>query len=309
MPTPSFAAEVDRAWSGGTGAWTSTAGGHWLEHPLVRRRIHRKVGGGSGVERDIYGWFLDLLDRLGVVRPVASALTLGSGDGRLERGLAPKRFALRHLGLDLSAGAVAAATAAAAEAGLPQISYRVADLNAPELGESAFDVVLGVSSVHHVERLEELLAAVERALVPGGILFLNEYVGPKRFQWTRRQLECATHLLGLLPERYRRVSEEGGEIHRQPFAPTAEAVIAADPSESVRSDEILALVAERFEILERRDLGGTLLHLVLEGIARRFDPANPQDVSWLELLFAAEDALIASGELTSDFAVVVARRR
>lgn len=309
MSTPSYAAAVDQAWSGGTGAWTSTAGGHWLEHPLVRRRIHQKAGGRA--DRDIYGWFLDLLDELGVARPVASALTLGSGDGRLERGLAPKRFARRHLGLDLSAGAVASATAAAAAAGLDQISYRVADLNAPTGafgGEAAFDVVLGVSAVHHVERLEELFAAVERALVPGGILFLNEYVGPKRFQWSRRQLECATHLLGLLPERYRVVGE-GGEIHRQPFAPTAEAVIAADPSESVRSDEILPLVATRFDILERRDLGGTLLHLVLEGIARRFDPANPQDVRWLELLFEAEDALLASGELTSDFAVVVARKR
>ncbi|MEO7975210.1 MAG: class I SAM-dependent methyltransferase, partial [Thermoanaerobaculia bacterium] len=154
MSTPSYAAAVDHAWAGGTGAWTSTAGGHWLEHPLVRQRIHEKAGGRP--DRDIYGWFLAVLDELEVVRPVASALTLGSGDGRLERGLAPKGFARRHLGLDLSAGAVAGATASAAAAGLDQISYRVADLNAPELGEEAFDVVLGVSAVHHVERLEEL---------------------------------------------------------------------------------------------------------------------------------------------------------
>ncbi len=306
MSNPSFAAAVDQAWAGGTGAWTSSAGGHWLEHPLVRSRIQEKVAGRPNC--DVYGWFLDLLDRLGVERPVASALTLGSGDGRLERGLAPKRFARRHLGLDLSEGAVASATAAAAAAGLSQISYAVADLNHPVLPPAAFDVVLGVSSVHHVERLEELLAAVETALVPGGLLFLNEYVGPKRFQWSRRQRETAEHLLGLLPERYRIVGA-GGEVHRQPFAPSAEAVIAADPSESVRSDEILPLVAERFDILEHRDLGGTLLHLVLEGITRRFDPANPEDVRWLKLLFEAEDALIASGELTSDFAVVVARKR
>lgn len=306
MSNPSFAAAVDQAWAGGTGAWTSTAGGHWLEHPLVRRRIHQKVSGRPDL--DVYGWFLGVLDDLGVARPVASALTLGAGDGQLERGLARQRFARRHLGLDLSAGAVASAITAAAAAGLPQLSYEVADLNSPRLPEAAFDVVLGVSAVHHVERLEELLLAVEKALVPGGILFLNEYVGPKRFQWSRRQLETAVHLLGLLPERYRRVGAEG-ELHRHPFAPSAEAVIAADPSESVRSDEILPLVAARFDVLERRDLGGTLLHLVLEGIARRFDPANPEDVRWLELLFEAEDALLASGELTSDFAVVVARRR
>jgi len=176
------------------------------------------------------------------------------------------------------------------------------------LPEATFDIVLGVSAVHHVERLEALFAAVEAALVPGGLLFLNEYVGPKRFQWTRRQLEAAEHLLGLLPESYRREAP-GAEPRRHPFAPSAEAVLAADPSESVRSDEILPLVAERFDILERRDLGGTLLHLVLEGIARRFDPASAADVRWLNLLFEAEDALLAAGEITSDFAVVVARRR
>jgi SAM-dependent methyltransferase len=306
MSKETYSAAVDQAWAGGTGAWTSTSGGHWLEHPLVRRRIHIKVAGRP--ERDIYGWFLDLLDQLGVERPVASALTLGSGDGRLERGLAAKNFARRHLGLDLSAGAVESARRAAAEAGLSQLNYEVADLDSLALPTAAFDVVLGVSAVHHVERLEALFEEVERALVPGGIFFLNEYVGPRRFQWTRRQLALAEHLLGLLPEAYRR-DRPGGELHSRPFAPTAEAVIAADPSESVRSDEILPLLAERFDILERRDLGGTLLHLVLEGITRRFDPARAEDVRWLEILFAAEDALLASGEIESDFVVAVARRR
>ncbi len=303
---PAFAAAVDRAWAGGSAAWTSTAGGHWLEHPLVRQRIHEKVAGRA--DRDIYGWFLDLLDALAVPRPVAAALTLGCGDGRLERGLAPKSFARRHLGLDLSAGAVAGARAAATAAGFTALEYATADLNALELPAAAFDIVLGVSAVHHVERLEALFAAVEAALVPGGIFFLNEYVGPQRFQWTRRQLEAAEHLLGLLPESYRREAP-GAEPRSRPFAPSAAAVIAADPSEAVRSDEILPLVAERFDILERRDLGGTLLHLVLEGIARRFDPSSPTDVRWLNLLFEAEDALLASGEITSDFVVLVARRR
>ncbi|MEO8276449.1 MAG: methyltransferase domain-containing protein [Thermoanaerobaculia bacterium] len=306
MTEKAFSAAVDQAWAGGTGAWTSSAGGHWLEHPLVQRRLYSKVSGRP--DRDIYGWLLDRMDALGIVRPVASALTLGSGDGRLERGLARKNFARLHLGLDLSAGAVEAARAAALADGLSHVSYAVSDLNAPQLPESAFDVVLGVSSVHHVERLEELLAAVERALVPGGLLFLNEFVGPKRFQWPARQLELARHLIGLIPESYRR-DGPGEPLHSEPFAPSAEEVFAVDPSESVRSDEILPLVAERFEILERRDLGGTLLHLVLEKIVRRFNPQNPVDVAWLNRLFDAEDALLAAGEITSDFAVVLARRR
>jgi hypothetical protein len=59
------------------------------------------------------------------------------------------------------------------------------------------------------------------------------------------------------------------------------------------------LLARHFHIVERRDLGGSVLHLLLEGIAANFDPGQPEDARWLRLLFDAEDALLAAGEIAA----------
>ena len=65
-----------------------------------------------------------------------------------------------------------------------------------------------------------------------------------------------------------------------------------DPSESVRSDEIMGLVGERFEIVYRADFGGTLLQFVLSDIAGNFDPADPKDVAMIDLVCLYEQTLI-----------------
>jgi hypothetical protein len=62
-------------------------------------------------------------------------------------------------------------------------------------------------------------------------------------------------------------------------------------------------------VLEVRGAGGSLLHLLLEDIAGNFAPDNPDAVHWLDALFHLEDALIADGTLSDDFAVIIARKR
>jgi hypothetical protein len=68
------------------------------------------------------------------------------------------------------------------------------------------------------------------------------------------------------------------------------------------------LLYKHFDVLERRDYGGTLLNLVLEDIAGHFHE-SAQDKSVLKELFDFEQKLIRAGELTSDFTMIVAYRR
>ena len=84
-------------------------------------------------------------------------------------------------------------------------------------------------------------------------------------------------------------------------------MLASDPSEAVRSDEIVPLLAERFDIVERTPLGGSLLQFLLHGIAGNLHDAAAQP--WLELLFEIEDRLMALGEIQSDFVYLAARSR
>ena len=84
-------------------------------------------------------------------------------------------------------------------------------------------------------------------------------------------------------------------------------VAKVDPSEAIRSEEILDVVLRYFEVVEKRDLGGTLLQFLLSGIAGNFRADDPRSLRILEMLFTIEDALMEVGDLESDFVVVVAR--
>lgn len=87
--------------------------------------------------------------------------------------------------------------------------------------------------------------------------------------------------------------------------PTERSLIAVDPSEAVRSAEILPILRHDFDIVEVKSLGGTILQFLLADIAGNFD-RDKTGSRLLEMLFAIEDALMEAGHLGSDFAYIVA---
>jgi len=211
-------------------------------------------------------------------------------------------------GTDASEGAVALARGRAKAAGL-EIAYRVEDANEAELPRSRYDLVLVKQALHHFSRLEHVLDQVRQCLRPGGWLALNEYVGPSRFQWTDLQLSIMNTLLVTLPESLRRVGAAGSPVRQRVERPSPQQVSEHDPSEAVRSSDVLALVEERFEIVARRDAGGTVLAPLLDGMVGGFDPADEKAVALLRLLCETEGLLLAHRVLPSDYVVLMAHPR
>ena len=276
----------------------------WMGHPLIRtERLNRMVSGNP--DHDCHQWFLGLARKLGVSFPVASALSLGCGFGELERGYSQYGFALSHEGVDLSDVAVTEARRLAKEAGMNHISYRVADLNSSIFPEGLHDIVLAHQSIHHVERLEHLAEQIRRTLKLGGLFMMNEYIGLNWLQISSFQHRFTNKLFSLLPERY--LQMENGLIRKNVEVADAEDVMTFDPSEAVRSEEIVDVMGQYFDLVERRDYGGNVLFHGLNGIVSNFRPDNPIDNLWLHFLFRAEDCLLAEG-IPSDFAVLVYRR-
>jgi SAM-dependent methyltransferase len=276
--------------------------GVWTSHPVVRAAINRRIGGRG--DREWLAWAKDTF----FPQLAARALSLGCGGGQVEREAMALGLCRAIEGVDISSGALDLARRLAAEARVDGITYRVADLSHIELPAAAYDLVIAKQSLHHVERLEHLLDETHKALVPGGRFLVNEYVGPPRFQWTELQLEIMNQLLPLLPERLRWVSSVGA-ARQQVERPPLEQMIAIDPSEAVRSAEILPLIEERFTVDVRRDFGGTLLNPMLEGIIANFRRDSEEDTALLRLLISIEEILTQHGVISSDFTVLVARPR
>lgn len=294
-------------WGTEAGTWEIGRGIHWTEHIAVHERLNKKVSGDP--LKDAYQCFIDFLKEGGFNFPLTCCLTLGCGAGDLERGISKYNFCLRHDAYDIADGAIKRAEEKAKAEGLTHIVYKVANINEIFLPSNTYDVVFGVSSIHHFEKLEHIFSEVRKALKTGGFFFLNEFVGPTKFQWTDKQLNIVNSLLQILPEKYRVNKRDGGTIKTMYRRPTIEEMDSIDPSEAIRSEDILKVLPVYFEIVDKKDLGGAILPLLLQDIIGNFDYNNLQDMKLLNLLFNIEDTLMEIGEITSDFAVIIARKK
>jgi hypothetical protein len=84
---------------------------------------------------------------------------------------------------------------------------------------------------------------------------------------------------------------------------------AHDPSEAIRSAEIVPLLKMYFDILEYRPFGGALLHMLLSGITGNFEESDPKDRALLDILAIMEQSLEDAGAIESDFAIIVVRAK
>jgi SAM-dependent methyltransferase len=275
----------------------------WSELPqVIQLYIHPLLSGTPHI-----GW-LELISRRYFSEPVTKALSLGCGGGGLERHGLILNMAEHFDAFDISDGALQLARELATEHKLAgRVNYQVADLNALVLPENHYDAVFASQSVHHIEALEHYLDQVVKTLKPGQLFIVNEFVGPSQFQWTDVQVERAQSLLDKLPEKYRlRIRSNG--IKTEIDRPSLETMTAADPTEAIRSQDIVLEMEKRFDIVEKIDFGGTLLHLVLDDIAGNFSD-SPEDIAYLQVLFDEEQRLLRTGEISSDFTLIVARNR
>ena len=96
-----------------------------------------------------------------------------------------------------------------------------------------------------------------------------------------------------------------GALYRSQAAKLAR----SDPSESIRSDEILHLFRARFPRAQIRAYGGGILAYALDDrFYEAYDEANPRHRGVLDLLCALERELMASGELGPEHAILTATK-
>jgi ubiquinone/menaquinone biosynthesis C-methylase UbiE len=230
------------------------------------------------------------------------ALSLGCGAGGREVAWAKIGVFSQLMGVDISPDRIAHASRSANEAGLDSVlTFCVADARQMLHNGDQYDVVLGLHALHHFDKLDETMDLIARLLRPGGLLIMDEFVGPTKFQWTAAQLQAANALLGDLPPA-RRIMADGRTKYRV-IRPSLLSMRLDDPSEAVESGNLLPAFRRRFNVLEERPYGGTVLHIALSGIAQNFLDDSPETEELLKKCFEAEDAVLA--DLGHDFVYMV----
>lgn len=274
---------------------------HWLNHPVSMAHRNRRISRDPAVD-SLDHWAQNFFKP-----PLESVLSVGCGFGHFERTLARRNYAKRVTGIDISSDAVAKGNVISEAEGLP-VTLIAGDLNSYDFGNEQYDAIFGMQSVHHIFHLEELFKNCRRMLKPGGLLFLDEYIGPSRFQVSDEALDAMNAVLDILPERLQLLLEidpvaPRKRHYRMPLSWFDE----NDPSEAVRSAEIVSTLKQHFDIVDFRGYGGAVSHLLFSGIAANFDETRDADVAIMKLILLLEDQLEKHKIIDSDFAAIVAR--
>ncbi len=297
-----FSSRLERV----TDSWKHTKSPpvNWENIPAVKEYIDEAISGNAGINHRSYIKQTHLQQHKNL-----TALSLGCGVGQNELAWAEMDIFQRIDAFDISAKRIEQARRSAAEKGCENIvKFSVANAQNQDLGKAKYDLVLFEGSLHHFSPMEEILQKVNKCLKPGGLLVVFDFVGPSRFQWTERQLSVANALLQILPERYKRVWP-GASLKKRIYRPGRLFMVLRDPSEAAASSHIMPCLRQLFDIIEIKEIGGAVLHLLFSGIAHNFQAQDGETRSWLQVCFTVEKMLLKSQAINSDFVLVISRKK
>ena len=272
---------------------------YWGDLDQVRRHQRRAITGDP--EKTLEDYFLDGLREKG--RHDLRGLCIGC-----QQAMRPEATFLRSglfrevVVLDI-AEQLLERQQARADAERLAIQYLRTDLNEAVLEPQGFDFIYAGGTIHHIANLEHLFTQIKGALRPDGLFAMLEFVGPTQFQWSAEQMSIVNGVLAALPARYR--VRTNGRVKARHVKPRVKDVVRVDPSEAVRSAEILPILAQHLRVTQSVELGGAMLHILMDGIAGHLE-TDDQGQKILEGLIAMDQALTRSGMLASDFVFVMA---
>jgi SAM-dependent methyltransferase len=270
---------------------------YWFFYPAVRASVNVMM---TGVD---WGWpqlWLKSQFDLAYV-PRKHGLSIGCGVGNLERSLRRLNVCETIDGVDLSPESIRQAKENAAAEGITGLTYRVEDCERAEWEESSYDAVFFNHALHHIADVDGLLARVNRALRPGGFVYIDDYIGPSRDEWQSsafadRELAPARDALSLIPESMR-------------LGPLYPPLDLTDPSEMIRSDRILPAVRATFDDVRERPYWGNLLFPLLNVVDGEA-MSRPEHQPLLRTLIDRERDLVNEGRYTRPlFAFLLAMKR
>jgi hypothetical protein len=151
-----------------------------------------------------------------------------------------------------------------------------------------------------------------RILKPGGLFYMDDFVGASRFQWPDRQLAMASEVRkSLQGTKYLRNPEKKNFLSRKYLPcriqrPDFNTMIKTDPSEAADSGQILPAISKWFPSAEVIKTGGVVYSLALANVISNFDESLQEDCLVLKSLLEIETRFIGQGE--THYAVCLATK-
>ncbi|MCF8359429.1 MAG: class I SAM-dependent methyltransferase [Prolixibacteraceae bacterium] len=252
--------------------------------PEVRSRWNEKCTGDTQLEYEDYVVQKYFSNQNGL-----KLLSVGCGSGARERKFAKYPVFSSIEGIDLAGSLIEKARKEAGKQQFNNIKYHVGNFLIYDFEPGSFDVILFNSSLHHFDRIDCFLETkVLPLLKEKGHLIVFEYAGPNRLQWSKSQLIRVNEILKEIPEKYR-VRIDGKSVKKRAYRPGLIRMKLVDPSEAVDSESIVPSLHKHFNIVEEREIGWDITHVLFKDIAHNFLNDDPETKKLIRYIFEQED--------------------
>jgi len=262
----------------------------WQTHPATIAQRRRLLG-----DRGTAEWLVERLPGR-----VDRALGAGCGTAKFEIDLLESGV-VQHFDLfDVSSTSLALATARAEKLGVAdRITVHCGDLLAAPASD--YGLVTFVNSLHHALDVATTVGFAHELLRPEGVLFADEYIGPRRFGYPPEHANLVKAL-------YRALAPELRCQWPELPQPDPIDVAAADPTEAVQSDLIVDAVRARFDDMELAPIYGALPFILWWGLDHDalWDTQPGRDFA--EFVLTLDTLMGESGALPPYFSLILARR-
>lgn len=272
-----------------TKAWNAACGNsqsNWWAVPHIQSRWNFLITGDGNTDYSAY-----IIEKYLKEKNNIKLLSPGCGTGSKELKFAEFDNFKSIEAFDISSERIKVAKKNAESLGLKNIRYKIADVQSFKFEKDYYDIIVFDSFLHHIKNIDDILIKVYDSLRGDGILVINEYVGPNRFQWSKEQLDISNTALGKIPHLFRKRADSN-KIKRKNYRPGLLRMIISDPSEAVNSENILQKIRMKFKVLEEKPYGGNILHLTLKDISHNFIIESDECKKLLDALFKIEDEFL-----------------
>lgn len=296
--------------------WNSKSGPsfNWWSNEIVCRHINKIVCGKSipGLSRGIINLAVNKAKDLNVT--YNKGLSIGCGSGVKELYLLSTGIVKYMTCYDLAINRLAQGQKRADELGL---SDRIEFIAGDVLSEFSFydtkgehDLVYWNNSLHHMPNTSLAVEWSRIALSNGGMLIVDEYIGPNYIQFTDEMLSFANRIRNLLPPQKLLYPGEvsGTEISSRQILkrPDLKRLIAKDPSEAVDSESIIPALAKFFPSIDIRLTGGAVYFCALPPLYCNFDMNDINDRNLMSMLMLLDEMHLESHPASSLYAAALA---
>ena len=187
----------------------------------------------TGTEDDRYA----ALAKLG---PFEDGLSIGCGSANTERELLKRGIVKRFTFIDISEESLQMLERALPKAHRGRVTLLRQDLNFIKLQPNTYDFIFCSAVLHHLINLEHVLLELNASLTPGGVLFVDEFIGENRFQSSDERI-ALLNAVGA-------IAQKKTGIKFTPVRRTSRRwLINLCPFEAVRSEDVLPLLRQIFK--------------------------------------------------------------